>query len=43
MAKGQAAFTLQLKPGKSIKLSGVYDNFSPTEHILLLKDCRSAG
>ena len=43
MAKGQAAFTLQLKPGKSIKLSGFYDNFSPTDHILLLKDCRSAG
>lgn len=41
MAKGQAAFTLQLKPGKSIKLSGVYDRFSPTSHILLLKDCKS--
>jgi len=43
MAKGQAAFTLQLKPGKTIRMSGVYDNFSPTDHILLLKDCRSVG
>jgi len=42
MAKGQAAFTLQLKPGKSIKLTGVYDNFSATRHVLWLKDCRSA-
>ncbi|AQR72336.1 hypothetical protein [Sphingomonas sp. LM7] len=41
MAKGQAAFTLQLKPGKSIKLSGVFDRFSATDHLLLLKDCRS--
>lgn len=43
MAKGQAAFALQLKPDKAIKLSGVYDNFSPTDHLLLLKDCRAAN
>lgn len=43
MAKGQAAFSLQLKPGKSIRMSGVYENFSPTDHILLLKDCRAAS
>jgi hypothetical protein len=43
MAKGQAAFALQLKPGKSIRMSGVYQNFSPTDHILLLENCRSAS
>ncbi len=42
MAKGQAAYTLQLKPGKSIKLSGVYDNFSEARHVLWLRDCRPA-
>lgn len=42
MAKGQAAFTLQLNPGKSIKLSGVFDRFSAADHLLLLKDCKSA-
>lgn len=42
MAKGQAAYALQLKPGKSIKLSGTYDNFSEARHVLWLKDCRAA-
>lgn len=43
MARGQAAFTLQLKPGKNIKLSGVFDRFSAPQNLLLLKDCRSAA
>jgi hypothetical protein len=40
MAKGQAAFTLQLKPGKKIKLQGMFDAFDARDHLLLLKDCR---
>lgn len=41
MAAGQAPFYLQLKPGKSIKLSGTYESFNPNRHVLVLKDCRS--
>jgi hypothetical protein len=33
-------FALQLKPGKRIKLSGVYANFNPNAHGLLLENCR---
>jgi hypothetical protein len=40
LAKGQSVFALQLKPGKRIKLSGIYANFNPTAHGLLLEDCR---
>lgn len=43
MARGQAAFALQLKPGKSIRLSGTFDQFSADRHVLLLKDCRAAS
>jgi hypothetical protein len=42
MAKGQAAYTLQLKPGKSIKLIGTFDDFNETRHVLWMKDCRPA-
>lgn len=42
MAKGQAAYTLQLKPGKSIKLVGTFDEFSETRHVAWMKDCRPA-
>jgi len=42
MAPGQAAYYLQLKPGKSIKLAGSYDSFDPDRHVLVLRDCRSA-
>jgi hypothetical protein len=41
MASGQAAYYLQLKPGKGIKLSGAYDSFDSDRHVLVLKDCRS--
>lgn len=40
LAKGQSVFALQLKPGKRIKLSGVYANFNPNAHGLLLENCR---
>lgn len=41
LAKGQAAFALQLKPGKRIKIQGTFDQFNASRHILLLKDCRA--
>lgn len=41
MAKGQAAFTLQLKPDKKVKLQGMFEAFDARDHMLLLKDCRS--
>lgn len=40
LAKGQSVFALQLKPGAKIKLSGVYANFDPSAHGLLLENCR---
>jgi len=40
LAKGQSVFALQLKPGTKIKLSGVYANFDPSAHGLLLENCR---
>jgi len=40
MAKGQAAYTLQLKPKKGIKLMGIFDEFSETKRVVWLKDCR---
>lgn len=42
MAKGQAAYALQLKPGKSIKLTGTFDEFSETRRVVWMKDCRPA-
>jgi hypothetical protein len=41
LARGQAAFALQLKPGKGIKLSGDYMDFDPNRHVLVLQNCRS--
>lgn len=43
MAPGQAAFSLQLKPNKSIKLTGRVEHFDEYKHIIWLKDCRPAG
>lgn len=43
MAPGQAAYSLQLKPGKSIKLTGTVEDFNEYKHVLWLKDCRPAG
>ncbi|MBO9517617.1 MAG: hypothetical protein J7493_06080 [Porphyrobacter sp.] len=42
MAPGQTAFYLQLKPDKSIKLSGDFDSFDSRHHVLVLRNCRSA-
>lgn len=40
MARGQAAYTLQLKPGKSIKLQGTYEDFNDLHQVVWLSDCR---
>ncbi|MBJ7500794.1 MAG: hypothetical protein JHC57_13670 [Sphingopyxis sp.] len=42
MAPGQAAYSLQLKPNKSIKLTGTVEDFDEYKHIIWLKDCRPA-
>ena len=43
MAPGQAAYSLQLKPKKSIKLTGIVEDFDEYKHIIWLKDCRPAA
>jgi hypothetical protein len=43
MAPGQAAYSLQLKPRKSIKLTGIVEDFDEYKHIIWLKDCRPAS
>jgi len=43
MARGQSVYALQLKPGKGIKLTGVYDRFDPLGHMMILRDCRPAS
>jgi hypothetical protein len=43
MAPGQAAYSLQLKPRKSIKLTGIVEDFDEYKHIIWLKDCRPAA
>ena len=42
MAPGQAAYSLQLKPDKAIKLTGTVEDFDEYKHVLWLKDCRPA-
>ena len=42
MAPGQAGYSLQLKPNKSIKLTGTVDHFDEYKHVIWLKDCRPA-
>ena len=42
MAPGQAAYSLQLKPNKSIKLTGTVEDFDEYKHVIWLKDCRPA-
>lgn len=42
MAPGQAAYSLQLKPDKSIKLTGTVEDFDEYKHVIWLKDCRPA-
>jgi hypothetical protein len=43
MAPGQAAYSLQLKPKKGIKLTGVVEDFDEYKHVIWLKDCRPAA
>jgi hypothetical protein len=43
MAKGQSVYALQLKPGKSVKLAGVYSHYDDIGHAFVIKDCRPAG
>jgi len=43
MAKGQSVYALQLKPGKSVKLTGVYSHYDDIGHAFVIKDCRPAG
>ncbi len=43
MAPGQAAYSLQLKPKKSIKLTGIVEDFDEYKHLVWLKDCRPAA
>lgn len=43
MAPGQAAYSLQLKPKKGIKLTGIVEDFDEYKHIIWLKDCRPAA
>lgn len=40
MAPGQAAYSLQLKPNKGIKLVGIVEDFDEYKHVIWLKDCR---
>lgn len=40
MAPGQAAYSLQLKPKKGIKLTGIVEDFDEYKHVIWLKDCR---
>lgn len=39
MAPGTSVYTLQLKPGKSVKLTGTFAKFLQFEHSVWLKDC----
>lgn len=43
MAPGQAAYSLQLKPKKGIKLTGIVEDFDEYKHVIWLKDCRPAA
>ena len=43
MGPGTAAFTAQLKPKKSIKLTGTVEDFDEYKHVIWLKDCRPAA
>jgi hypothetical protein len=40
MAPGQAAFALTLKPGKTVRLTGKFHEFSESRHVMWLADCR---
>jgi len=40
MAAGTGAYTLQLKPGKSVKLTGIFHEYREISPIAWFKDCR---
>lgn len=39
MGPGTSVFTLQLKPGKSVKLTGTFHEFAEFRHVVWFKDC----
>jgi len=39
MAAGQSVYTMQLKPGKSVKLTGTVFKFDEYKHVVWLNDC----
>ncbi|RYG34503.1 MAG: hypothetical protein EON93_08010 [Burkholderiales bacterium] len=42
MGKGTSVYVLQLKPGKSIKLTGTWGEFDEFKHVVWLEDCQKA-
>ena len=40
LAQRQSVFALQLKPGKGIKLSGMFAGLDPIRHVMTMRDCR---
>lgn len=42
MAKGTSVYALQLKPGKSINLTGTFYRFDEFKHVVWLNECRPA-
>jgi hypothetical protein len=43
MAPGTSVFAMQLKPKKSVKLTGTFYEFSEFKHVVWFKDCRPAA
>jgi hypothetical protein len=43
MAPGTSVYTMQLKPGKSIKLTGTFHEYSDIRDVTWFKDCRPAA
>ena len=40
MAPGQAAYALTLKPGRNVRLTGIYSDFSEDRHVMWLEKCQ---
>ncbi|MCZ8170191.1 MAG: hypothetical protein O9272_00445, partial [Brevundimonas sp.] len=43
MAPGTSVFAMQLKPKKSVKLTGTFYDFDEFKDVTWFKDCRPAG
>lgn len=43
LGKGQSVYALQLKPNKTIKLTGTWHDFDAYKHVVWLMDCRPAS